>query len=160
MPEMNPALAFKGPSHVAISIPDLDAALAWYRDTLGFEVVRTWTTAETSGRAAYIERDAFRIELLWRKGSGAPPDVANEPRDPVADILAHGIKHVGFVVADVDAAIAALERRRVPIAIRPADNAEAGVRFAFFYDLAGNVLELTGPLKAEDNKEATAEEGR
>ena len=153
MSETDSVLAFKGPSHAAISVPDLDAALAWYRNTLGFTVVQTWAwaMAETGGRAAYIERDGFRIELLWCQGSAPPPDMAEELRDPIAQVLVHGIKHIGLLVGDVDAAVTLLEARGVRIAIRPLDNAKAGVRFAFFYDLAGNVLELIAPLKAKDD---------
>jgi len=158
MSEVHSVLGLKGPAHAAISVPDLDAALAWYRDTLGFTVARTWAwmIAETEGRAAYIERDGFRIELLWCEGSEPPPDMTGGVRDPIAQVFVHGIKHVGLLVGDVDAAVALLEARGVRIAISPLDNAAAGVRFAFFYDLAGNVLELIAPLKTMDDEHSHA----
>ena len=70
-------------SHIGICVSDLESALAFYRDGLGFRELSRLDVSGTAAdtllelpgtqlRAVYLERDAVRIELLWFEEPGDP----------------------------------------------------------------------------------------
>jgi glyoxylase I family protein len=135
-------------SHVGICVSDLDRSLAFYRDGLGFrEVGRLDVSGEAAEtllaihdvdlRAVYLERDGTRIELLHYVAPGHRG--TGEPRP----MNALGLTHLSLRVADLDAAIAALEARggRVLKATRVV-NEELGSACVFVTDPDGTRVEL------------------
>jgi len=50
--------------HVGIAVPDLDAAIAWYRDTLGLELTHQEVNEEQGVREAMIGTGNAQIQLL------------------------------------------------------------------------------------------------
>src|SRR5579884_1685942 len=92
--------------HVAITVPDLDAALAWYSDTFGFPVAwrEAWTDANAGAlglpgesvrlRGAGLDAGGVFIEL-----HEIPPGV------PLTRSLAHnGISHFALRTSDISEA--------------------------------------------------------
>jgi catechol 2,3-dioxygenase-like lactoylglutathione lyase family enzyme len=135
-------------SHVGICVSDLERSMAFYRDGLGFrEVARLDVSGEAAEtllgihdvdlRAVYLERDGTRIELLHYVAPGHRG--TGEPRP----MNALGLTHLSLRVADLDAAIAALETRggRVLKASRVV-NEELGSACAFVTDPDGTRVEL------------------
>jgi len=82
-------------NHVAISVPNITEALAWYRDTMGFHEVIRNTNAQGQLMSAYIQvsRDTF-VEVQQSN----------------ADRLV-GLNHWGLEVADMPAAVATFRQR-------------------------------------------------
>jgi methylmalonyl-CoA/ethylmalonyl-CoA epimerase len=85
-------------NHVAIVVPDLAAATALYRDTLGATVLPPHALPEHGVTAVLVELGNTRIELLEPLGENSP----------VRGFLARnpdgGIHHVCYEVADIGAA--------------------------------------------------------
>jgi methylmalonyl-CoA/ethylmalonyl-CoA epimerase len=134
--------------HVCFGVDDMEGAIAWYGRVLGFQVEKRWTVTELPGRdlAYLIGPDGFRLELV----SGG-----NGPRSPSGESFAdhlgvRGANHLCFSVADVDAAVAAIEAEGVS-PFFPATDYPVGAerRIAFFKDMEGNVIEFAGPLRGE-----------
>lgn len=132
--------------HVCFGVDSMQAVIDWYGRVLGFQVEKRWTVAELPGRelAYLIGPDGFRIELI-SGGQG--------PRPPSGDTFANhlgirGANHLCFRVADVDAAVEAVEAADVAPFFPPTDYpVGAERRIAFFKDIEGNVIEFAGPLK-------------
>jgi len=59
-------------NHVAIVVPDLAAATATYRDTLGAEVSEPQALAEHGVTVVFVDLPNTRIELLEPLGDGSP----------------------------------------------------------------------------------------
>jgi glyoxylase I family protein len=100
-------------SHIGICVADLERALRFYRDALGFRAVSELEVAgepsdtllrltDVKLRARYLERDGVRIELLHY--ASPPRKPAPRPRE-MNDL---GLTHLSFRVADLDATLAAL----------------------------------------------------
>ena len=85
-------------NHVAIAVPDLNAAGALYRDTLGARVSETVDLPEHGVSVVFVELPNTKIELLHPLGEGSPIGAFLE-RNP-----AGGIHHVCYEVADIIAA--------------------------------------------------------
>jgi methylmalonyl-CoA/ethylmalonyl-CoA epimerase len=85
-------------NHVAIAVPDLAAASALYRDTLGARVGAPQAEPDHGVTVVFVELPNTKVELLHPLGEGSP----------IAAFLAKnpggGIHHVCYEVADIRAA--------------------------------------------------------
>jgi methylmalonyl-CoA/ethylmalonyl-CoA epimerase len=85
-------------NHVAIAVPDLEAAMALYRNALGANVGAPQDEPDHGVRVVFIELPNTKIELLY------PLDEAS----PITGFLqknpAGGIHHICYEVADIKAA--------------------------------------------------------
>lgn len=92
-------------NHVAIAVPDLDAAIATYRDVLGAEVSEAVAQPDHGVTTVFITLPNTKIELLGALGDGSP--ITNFlARNP-----AGGIHHICYEVDDIAAASGALVAR-------------------------------------------------
>ena len=85
-------------NHVAIAVPDLDAASAQYRDTLGASVGAPQDEPDHGVTVVFIELPNTKIELLYPLGADSPIKGFLE-KNPSG-----GIHHVCYEVADILAA--------------------------------------------------------
>ena len=85
-------------NHVAIAVPDLEAASAQYRDTLGANVGAPQDEPDHGVTVVFIELPNTKIELLEPLGEGSPIAAFLE-KNP-----AGGIHHICYEVADILAA--------------------------------------------------------
>jgi methylmalonyl-CoA/ethylmalonyl-CoA epimerase len=99
--------------HVSISVPDMEAALAWYADILGFQEEFRFSIDVFSAQGAFMVRGDLRIELWALKDAGRVPEARREPN---TDLHAGGTKHVAFLVPDLQRSLAELVKRGVDIA--------------------------------------------
>ena len=85
-------------NHVAIAVPDLDAAVARYRDVLGARVTQPKDEPDHGVRVVFVELPNTKVEFLHPLGEGSP----------IAGFLeknpAGGIHHVCYEVEDILAA--------------------------------------------------------
>jgi methylmalonyl-CoA/ethylmalonyl-CoA epimerase len=123
-------------AHVGIAVPDLDAALAFYRDVLGLAPhPPEQADGATIVSLPFGESD---VELL----------VPLAPDGPIARFLARrgpGIHHVCYRVADLDAALAACRTAGYRLIDETPRTGAGGRRIAFVHPkaTAGILLELT-----------------
>ncbi|MEM9784750.1 MAG: methylmalonyl-CoA epimerase [Pseudomonadota bacterium] len=85
-------------NHVAIAVPDLVAATALYRDTLGATVSAPQAEPDHGVTVVFIELPNTKVELLEPLGQNSPINAFLE-RSP-----AGGIHHVCYEVEDILAA--------------------------------------------------------
>ena len=90
-------------NHVAIAVPDLAAAAATYRDTLGARVSAPQPEPDHGVTVVFVELPNTKIELLHPLGANSPIASFLE-RNPSG-----GIHHVCYEVADIRAARDRLE---------------------------------------------------
>jgi methylmalonyl-CoA/ethylmalonyl-CoA epimerase len=124
--------------HCGISVPDLEASIAWYHDTLGFSVEQRFAIDTVPFKAAFLRRGDFCIELFEVTGASPLP---GERRYPNEDIRTHGTKHIAFVVQNVRAVFAEFKKHGVDIAMDVFVVEGIGPG-GFIRDNAGNLIEL------------------
>jgi len=122
--------------HGAISVPDLDAAIAWYARVFGFAVEARFHVAAIPAEVAMLRRADMRIEIFAAANAAPLPP---ERRFPDTDIRTLGTKHLAFAVPDIDAAAAFLRNQQVDIVWVKRFAWGANI---FLRDMAGNLLEL------------------
>lgn len=85
-------------NHVAIAVPDLDAAVAQYRDTLGADVGPPQDEPDHGVTVVFITLPNTKIELLYPLGEASPIKGFLD-KNPGG-----GIHHICYEVADILAA--------------------------------------------------------
>jgi methylmalonyl-CoA/ethylmalonyl-CoA epimerase len=121
--------------HVGIAVPSLaDATAAW--EALGFRVEATHDVPTEKVRVAFLPVGESRLELL-------------EPTDPSSAIARFlekrsGLHHVCVLVDDLDAALASMKAKGVPLLDETPRVGAGGCRVAFVHPkgAAGVLLEL------------------
>jgi methylmalonyl-CoA/ethylmalonyl-CoA epimerase len=139
MPE--PSL-FTKIDHVGIAVPDLDDAIAFYRDTFGVISVHEETNEEQGVREAMLAvgDGSTRIQLL------APLT----PESTIAKFLdrnGQGVQQVAYTVADLDAVSATLRERGMRLLYDEARRGTSNSRVNFVHpkDARGVLVELVEP---------------
>ncbi|MBS7545028.1 VOC family protein [Ancylobacter oerskovii] len=133
----------RGIHHVAIICADYQRSRRFYSETLGFPVLNEAFREERGSWKCDLDAGNARLELF---SFPAPPPRPNRPE-------ACGLRHLAFVVADLDEEIARLTG--LGIAIEPVrTDPYTGRRFTFFADPDGLPLELyeADPAEADGQR--------
>ena len=124
-------------NHVAIAVPDLDAATRQYRDTLGAEVTPPQDLPEHGVTVVFIILPNTKIELLAPLGAASP----------IAGFLdkspSGGIHHLCYEVPDIIAARDALKAQGARV-LGDIKTGAHGKRVLFLHpkDFNGTLIEL------------------
>ena len=129
--------------HVGIAVPDLDAAIAWYAETLGLVATHTETNEEQGVREAMLSAPGdtgAAVQLL-------APLRPDSPIGKFLDRNGPGIQQVAYRVADIDAACAALRDKGVRLLYDAPRRGTADSRINFVHprDAGGVLVELVEP---------------
>jgi methylmalonyl-CoA epimerase len=123
-------------AHVGVAVPDITAALGFYRDVLGITPGRS----ETADGAVIVSLPMGEsdIELLS----------SDDPASPIGKFLARrgpGIHHICYRVADLDRALEACRAAGYTLVDAVPRTGAGGRRIAFVHpkSTAGILLELT-----------------
>jgi catechol 2,3-dioxygenase-like lactoylglutathione lyase family enzyme len=139
-----------GPAdHVAISVSDFEGMTEWYKEALGLEedlVDRFEVPSEGVKGSLLMGPNGFRIEVLAR-----PKSVRRTGgyEDPTTALLDQGYHHWGFLVADLDSALAHLVSVGAAV-VHPKDEMPThNVLFAMIADPEGNMIEVIQPVPGD-----------
>jgi methylmalonyl-CoA/ethylmalonyl-CoA epimerase len=120
--------------HVGIAVPDIDEALALYRDALGMPLVHRETVTEQGVDAALLDIGDGHIELLQPLGPDTAVGKFLERRGP-------GLHHVAYRVADAQATLEALRAAGIRLIDETPRTGIRGSRVAFVHpSCTGGVL--------------------
>jgi methylmalonyl-CoA/ethylmalonyl-CoA epimerase len=101
----------EGIDHVAIAVRDLNDALPWYTDVLGFVVIERRTTEGTSSGmlSAVIQNGPLHFVLL--QGTNEQSQVSR-----YIEQYGPGVQHIALKVTNIEAAVDALKVAGMPFA--------------------------------------------
>ena len=139
-----PEHLFTGIDHVGIAVPDLDEALAFYRDTYGMTVLHEETNAEQGVREAMVGVAGV---------PGAPCLQLLAPLTPESTIArfldrnGQGVQQIAYRVSDMDEACTALRGAGLRLLYDEPRRGTAGSRVNFVHpkDAGGVLVELVEP---------------
>jgi methylmalonyl-CoA/ethylmalonyl-CoA epimerase len=137
-----PTHLFTAIDHVGIAVPDLDAAMAFYRDTFGMEVLHEETNEEQGVREAMVGvgDSGSCIQLL------APLDDTSTIAK-FLDRSGPGLQQLAYRVTDVEEVSQVLRDRGVRLLYDAPRRGTAGSRINFVHpkDAGGVLVELVEP---------------
>ncbi len=128
---------FRGIDHLGVAVRDLEAAVATYRDVLGFEIKGRDHLEERGLDVAFVDTGSGRIELI------APSRQGSEVSG-FLDKRGEGLHHLCVAVDDLDATLAKLVARGARLIDTKAKAGAHGSRVAFVHPkgACGVLLEL------------------
>ena len=139
----SPFASLKG-NHVAVRVPDYEAAKRWYMEKLDFRFIHYWPFGDL--QLAYLAPptdDNFFLEIIGGANSVPRPDYT----DLTDSLRFAGYHHFCLMVESVDETVAELRRREVPIVVEPFDLPDISRRLAFIADPWNNLVEFAEILR-------------
>ena len=124
----------KNINHIAIIVPDLEGAIAFWEGALGLKLARTESVPEEGVDVAFLPIGDSNVELL--KPTVADTGVARflEKRGP-------GIHHMCFEVDDIEATMEQLRAHNVQLINEQPQEGHGGRKYAFVHPKStGGVL--------------------
>lgn len=89
------------PLHVGISVCSMERSIKWYKEVLGFRLVKDdGYLPPLEARICFLEREGFQLELFEYK---TPIPIPAGRLTPNTDLQTVGTKHVAFQVDDMAA---------------------------------------------------------
>lgn len=139
-----PTHLFTAIDHVGIAVPDLDEAIAFYRDNFGMHVAHEETNEEQGVREAMVavgDTDS-KIQLL-------APLNAESTIAKFIDRSGPGLQQLAYRVTDLDQVSAILRERGLRLLYPEARRGTANSRINFVHpkDAGGVLVELVEPAK-------------
>lgn len=138
------ASLFSKIDHVGLAVPDMDAAIAFYRDMFGVLSVHEETNEEQGVREAMLQvgEGATMIQLL------APLD----EQSTIAKFLDRsgpGVQQVAYTVDDIEAVCATLRERGLRLLYDAPRHGTSDSRVNFIHpkDAGGVLVELVEPAR-------------
>ncbi len=135
MSDPNPLETIR-PHAITMSVPDLDPAVRWYSEKLGFQEVQRKRYPEFKTALAFLELNGYRVELIEDGNSQSSIRRA----DPPAHTAIQGISQFSFLTTDLGGVRNELVRRGIFITWE-FENLELGVKFLFIQDLNDNLIQ-------------------
>ncbi len=126
------------PHHITASVLDLDRAVKWYQDVLGFKVKERG--AHGAFQFAELAIPGFGVALVKSPEPAGPPKASERPASPAWI-------HMVFSVADPDHAFRMLKGRGIDVTTR--DPANGPVTSFLVRDSEGNEIEVLGEVEAK-----------
>lgn len=133
--------AFTAIDHVGVAVLDLDAALAWYRERMGLELVHTEINHDQGLVEAMLraraDDDGAQLQIL-------APDGPDSPIAKFLDRSGPGMHHIAYRVDDVEAAAAGLREAGLHVLYDSARTGTAAslINFVHPRDNGGVLLEI------------------
>ncbi len=136
---------FTAIDHVGIAVPDLDAAIAFYRDTMGMALLHEEVNEEQGVREAMmaVGDSTSCVQLL----APLSPDTTI---GRFLDKSGPGIQQMAYRVEDIDAVCATLRERGVRLLYDTPKRGTSNSRVNFVHpkDAGGVLVELVEPAAA------------
>ena len=127
-------MTIKKINHVAIVVPDIDAALAFWRDALGMELSHVKEVPEQETQVAFLPAGDSEVELVQPTTETSGMARYMEKRGP-------GMHHVCLEVDDIEAMLAQLKAKGVQLINEEPTVGAGGRKIAFIHPKsAGGVL--------------------
>jgi glyoxylase I family protein len=134
-----------GIHHIAISVSDIDTALKFYTEGLGFEIVQQAELENDSkaNRVIGIENINATMRMLkapnafielWQYSNPEPKDLRSRPCD-------YGYPHIALQVDDIDAEYERLKCHGMEFVGEPVHYGDTGAAI-YGRDPSGNIIEL------------------
>jgi methylmalonyl-CoA/ethylmalonyl-CoA epimerase len=98
--------------HSGVSVDNLDAAIKWYSEKLGFKLEKRHKMPNMDAEVAFMRNGDIRFELFDVANAADLPEGRKVPDE---DLKTRGNKHVAFVVEDIVATHEELKSRDVDI---------------------------------------------
>ena len=123
--------------HIGVAVNSIDAALKFFKDTLGLKLEGSETVAEQKVTTSFLPVGDTEVELLQ----------STAPDGPIAGFIekkGEGVQHVAFLVDNIEEALKELEAKGIRLIDKVPRMGAGGKKIAFVHpkDTYGVLVEL------------------
>lgn len=125
--------------HIGIAVENLEEAIAYYQDVLGFKCYAIEEVADQKVKTAFFKVGETKIELLE----------STDPEGPIGKFIEKkgaGVHHLAFAVNNVNEALSAVESKGVRLIDKEKRKGAEGLSIGFLHPKStlGVLTELCG----------------
>lgn len=125
----------KGLDHISIIVSDLEKNLNFYRDILGFEILKDFYDEKEKARIVFLNIGNTMLELI------APDEKPSEgEKTSWEERKRGGVEHIAFLVNDMDGIYNYLKSKGIDFILGPLEFPEG--KYGYFYGPEGVLLEV------------------
>jgi methylmalonyl-CoA/ethylmalonyl-CoA epimerase len=130
-------LKIKNLNHVAFVVEEIDSALRFWRDVLGFEVEQIEDVPEQEVRIAFLPAGETKLELIEPASSDSGITRFLQKRGP-------GMHHICIEIEDIEATLRHLKANDIQLINETPQKSSDGRKYAFIHPHSTNgvLLEL------------------
>lgn len=122
--------------NVAVSVMNLERAIAWYSDKLGFTL--NYRTPAIEGiELALMEKNGLYVDLIHYP---EPVNLEPDRKEPPFHLQITGLRNLVFFVDDIEAANAELKAKQVHLMWESNFLPHLGTKVTAFRDMDGNLV--------------------
>ena len=123
--------------HIGVAVNSIDAALKFFKDTLGLKLEGSETVAEQKVTTSFLPVGDTEVELLQ----------STAPDGPIAGFIekkGEGVQHIAFMVDNIEEALKELEAKGIRLNDKVPRKGAGGKKIAFVHpkDTFGVLVEL------------------
>ena len=123
--------------HIGVAVNSIDAALKFFKDTLGLKLEGSETVAEQKVTTSFLPVGDTEVELLQ----------STAPDGPIAGFIekkGEGVQHIAFLVDNIEEALKELEAKGIRLIDKVPRMGAGGKKIAFIHpkDTNGVLVEL------------------
>jgi methylmalonyl-CoA/ethylmalonyl-CoA epimerase len=123
--------------HIGVAVNSIDAALKFFKDTLGLKLEGSETVAEQKVTTSFLPVGDTEVELLQ----------STAPDGPIAGFIekkGEGVQHIAFMVDNIEEALKELEAKGIRLIDKVPRKGAGGKKIAFVHpkDTFGVLVEL------------------
>ena len=141
-PDRDRAVASAHPYLVSASVANLDTAVRWYTEVLGFREVRRLNLPEHALRISFVELSGFRLELIESKGSVSLSSIQSKFPEVSDRAKVQGFGKLAFTVASIETLATWLKSQKVSFVRDVTLDQETGEKWLIIEDMDGNWLQF------------------
>ncbi|MGW6316478.1 VOC family protein [Streptomyces sp. NPDC055099] len=135
-------------SSCALAVHDIDEALHFYRDVLGFQVSDD-VAPEGAARRVSIHSPAQPLVRIILEAPAKNPDISPADRTSYEELMAKGLlSRLVFATTDCDATFERVAAAGIEVMQEPINRPD-GARDCAFLDPSGTMLRFTQPSRAD-----------
>ena len=124
--------------HVAITVRSIEVARVFY-EKFGLQTVHEWSADDGSVKIVQMKLGSMQLELFEYASNRNAEKLQMKRANNLEDL---GVKHLGFVVDDIEETLAELQQQGVAPIDQDITNGKTGIKYFFVEDPDGMWVEI------------------
>ncbi len=128
------------PYIIAMLVPNAEKTANWYKENLGFEIVKEVDYDNQGLKVKIVELNEFQIEIIENENSVSPAKCVSNY--DFAKPTIHGLMKLSFIVDDIEYLVAKLKEKQVEFTMNLAIHKEINAKCCLILDINKNLIQF------------------
>ncbi len=128
------------PYIIAMLVPNAEETANWYKENLGFEIVKEVDYDDQGLKVKIVELNEFQIEIIENENSVSPAKCVSNY--DFAKPTIQGLMKLSFIVEDIEYLVAKLKEKQVEFTMNLTIHKEINAKCCLILDINKNLIQF------------------